>query len=148
MMPLSAIVTKLLADSAITQYTGPRIYDHDVRRRKHPEIMDTDDKLILPTISVDDRGGFGRGFLAPSGTFQDTVYVWVFTRNDPTDYQRGIPANQAIVERLCETLHRWQDPVSRSMLTYQGRLGNQDGVLTESGMDYVQFQANGVFAVT
>jgi hypothetical protein len=148
MIDLMSVVTYLKADSMITGYTGDRIYDHDVRRRKHPEIMSTADFKILPTISVDDGPSAGRGFGGPGGSSQDILYVWVFTRNYPEDHDIGLPVNRAITERVMELLHDWQDPATRSMLIYRGRLGNQDGVLTDSGMDRVQFEVQSIFKVT
>jgi hypothetical protein len=135
-IPLAAIVDALKADSMLTADSEDRVYDHDVRRGKHPEIFD-DFGFILPTISVDDRGGGGRAPFAPSGSFEDLVYIW------------GFGASAEVVKRMMARvlaiLHGWQDSETRSMLVYGGRLGNTDGAIADSEMDYVRFRVAGVF---
>jgi hypothetical protein len=141
MITLSEIVDILKADPVIAGEVETRVYDEDVRRGEYPEIFD-EFGYILPTLSVDDQGGSGRAPFAPSGTFQDLLFVWVFARDNAS----GKATIRLLAARVREILHGWQDPQTMAMLTYAGRLGDSAAAISEGGMDQIRFNVAGAFA--
>jgi hypothetical protein len=138
MIPLTAIVTVLQADPEIADLVETRVYDHDIRRSKHPEVFDAYGYL-MPTLSVDDRGGTRPAF-APSGAYQDSLQVWAFANGT----QVGRATVRTLMDRTISILHGWQDPETKSRLSFADRLGDQASSIEDGAMDYVRFQVVGI----
>jgi len=137
------IATLLRQDGTIQFHCGQRVYGFDIRQTGAVEANSVYDAegFLQPTICIDDRGGLRRRD-APSGSYNDTLDVWVLAERFPA----GSATLDALVGRIVTILHRWQDGPTKALLTYSGRLGQQYDPPPDSGMlDRVSFAKSGIF---
>ena len=91
----------------------------------------------LCTICVDDQGGVPPPF-APLGAEQDRIVVWIFDEWSAT----GRARIDLLAARVKVLLHLYQEPSSKAIVRWTGRLGIQPDPLPDTGaLDQVTFSA-------
>lgn len=139
-VPMDAIVDALKADPVIATLAIGGIYDHDLRRSN--DTLPTDDfGDVIPYVAVDDAGGGRDPFSPASGSFSDRCFIWVFgPQNRP-----GRLAVEGLISRALIVLHRWQDPVTGTMVVQGDRLGVQaTDAPDQSYMDRLTLKVAGI----
>lgn len=132
-------------DATVVSQCSNRIFGYDVRTagpNDHgpgaliPIVSDRGFQLC--TICVDDQGSIQPPF-APSGAEQDRVVVWILDEWSAAGRSRI----DLLAARIKVLLHRYQDPGTKAMVTWTGRLGIQPDPLPDTGaMDQVTFAAS------
>lgn len=139
------IADALRPDGTINFHCAQRVYPFDIRTAGPQARKDvvTDEGYQLPTICVDDQGAI-RNPLAPVGTAEGTVAVWILAERSYASAD-GAEVIDALVDRTIAVLHRWQDATTKTYLTFAGRLGQQYDPAPGSGMlDRLDFKAASV----
>lgn len=139
----SRIVTLMKADGIVNFYTAGRVYPHDIRQSGSAEAnsaYDVATGFLQPTICVVDGPGT-HSRLAPSGTYTDTLDIWIMADRLPT----GSVTVDELATRVTTLLHRWQDTTTKALLTYAGRLGQQYDPDGSGIIDRVSFTKTGFF---
>ena len=139
------IVDALKPDGTIQFHCAQRVYPFDIRTAGPQARTGTTDEngYQLPTICVDDQGSL-RNPLAPSGTAEGVVAIWILAERE-YGAANGAEVIDALVDRIIAILHRWQDATTKTYLTFAGRLGQQYDPAPGSGMlDRLDFKAASV----
>lgn len=136
MVPVDAIVAALRADPILDGMATGGIHDHDLRRSNGTLPLGSHGD-IAPYLAVDDLGGGNDPFSPASGAFSDRVAIWAFG-----------PQSQAVrdmIGRATVLLHRWQDPVTGTMLLLGERKGAEDTDTPDGGvLDRKIFKVTGI----
>lgn len=137
----SRMAGRLATNATIFSLAGPRILDFDYRTTSWNaapvEVMDADG-LMLPTIVVDDRGASSPIFGRMNDGEHALVYVWAFS----TRTKGGLDEVHALMNAVKRALHYWQDPVTKGVAIWAGRLGSSSP--DDGSMDRTEFRVSGV----
>lgn len=146
MSVLATNLTPILAnDSIVIGQCSNRVFGYDIRTAgpdshgPSDTIPTVSDKgFQLCTICVDDQGGVPPPF-APLGAEQDRIVVWILDEWSAA----GRARIDLLAARVKVLLHLYQEPSSKAMVRWTGRLGIQRDPIPDTGaLDQVTFAAS------
>jgi hypothetical protein len=145
MSALTAYLQPILAnDSTVASQCSNRVFAFDIRK-SGPNAYGPDSAIPvvsdvgfqLCTICIDDIGSIAPA-LSPLGATQDRVAVWIFDEWSAAGRSRI----DLLADRVRVLLHLYQEPTTRALLTWTGRLGIQpDPPPATAAIDQVTFNA-------
>lgn len=146
MSVLATNLTPILAnDATVISNCANRVFAYDIRTAGPdangpgaviPTV--TENGYQLCTICVDDQGGVPPPF-GPSGAEQDRIVVWIFDEWSVA----GRARIDLLAARVKVLLHLYQEPSSKAIVRWTGRLGIQRDPIPDTGaLDQVTFSAS------
>lgn len=145
MSALTTYLQPILAnDGYVASRTSNRVFAYDIRTAGpdahadgDPVPVESDKGFQLCTICIDDQGSLASP-LAPSGAEDARISIWIFDEWSSAGRAR---INELAV-RIKQLLHLYQDPNTKALLTWTGRLGIQPDPPPDTGaLDQVTFIA-------